>query len=154
MDIDNFSWYVSEVKQQLENAKYYLRFLAQDTDNPQLLAEHAQTINQIEISLDEEEGRLRTEIENKKTDEEREKEALMQAVRKAYYEETGEHLLLSTSDMMKALHEEHEKIKTAQRTYDAPETPWGDFLSQPQSKKAWAKSIKERFSKFSRGKRD
>lgn len=147
INIENFSWYVSEVRQQLENAKYYLRFLVQETDNPQLLADHARALSGIVESLAEEEERLKQAAENSKTDEERQQEAMMVAVKKAYLEETGEPLLLSASDVMKSLREEHARLKAVEKSYQAPETPWGDFLTQPQMKKAWAKSIRERFAK-------
>lgn len=152
-NIENFGWYVSEVRQQLENAKYYLRFLVQETDNPQLLADHAQTLSGIVESLAEEEERIRQTLENSKTEEEKQQEAMMVAVKKAYYEETGENLLLSTADVMKALREEHARLRAAEKSYEAPQTTWGDFLNLPPMKKAWAKSIRERFSKLS-GKRE
>lgn len=147
-NVENFSWYVSEVRQQIENAKYYLRFLVQETDNPQLMADHAQTLSVIAESLVEEEERLKQAAENSKTEEELQQEAMMVAVKKAYYEETGEHLLLSTADVMKALREEHARLRAAEKSYEAPQTSWGDFLNLPPMKKAWAQNIRERFSKL------
>jgi len=152
-NLDNYEWYVSEVNSSLDNSLYYLRFLFDEAEDKEPVAELAIMINQIKEKLAANAQEVREKVEREKSEKDRKHEEFIKSIRKAYFEETGEHLVLDVKDMVNVLRQEHERIMKERRAYDAPKVEWENFITQPNTKKLWVKEMRSKLSDISEKRR-
>lgn len=114
--IEDYLYYSDEVKQALQNVSYYLQHLMHTCEEPesqQLIDDAGTQINSIFQNILGEEDRLQQNVEDEKTDEDKKRDKNIEALRQAYYQATGDVLVLSTKDIMQSLHDDFNRIKSS-----------------------------------------
>ena len=76
---------------------------------------------------------------NNKTEEEKQKEAEFKAIRQAYYEETGQPLILNPKEAMQTIKDEMSRLAKETNLYQAPTPDWNDVMTQQTHRKKWVK---------------
>ena len=153
--IENFQWYINEVKRSLQNAEYYRKFLLNEGDDitSQEMESLAQDLININNKLQTIEASFVERAENSKTEEEKAEElrrtAQIKKLKAMYFEETGENLLLSDKDIVAEIRSEVKKIEAERKIYQAPIPNWESALADKASRKGWVENMRTKLAKIS-----
>jgi len=141
--VEDFLYYSEEVKKSVQLSIYYLNFL-RNVDGSSTIEEIGGKFNEILRQLEDEEERVVQESEFKKTAEQKKREAELNKVKQAYFEATGEPLLLNTKDIMESLRSDMQRISQDLRSYNSPAPKWENFLTSKTTKAAWVQGLKDK----------